>query len=107
MQVCTHGHTHVQAVTIRGHILNMHVHTHIWVSWVLTSCERHLFTLHILNRQVIWPLVVLRWKIVCTCEESLSRHLSCLSSLVLLKKILQTPDCKSSELFAHFFSISV
>lgn len=44
-----------------------------------------------LNRQFIWPLVVLRWKIVCTCEGSLSRHLSCLSSFILLKKTLQNP----------------
>lgn len=38
-----------------------------------------------LSRQFIWPPVVLRQKIVCTCEGSPPRRLSCPSSFVLLK----------------------
>lgn len=43
------------------------------------------FTLHMLSRQFIWPPVVRRQKIVCTCDGSPPRRLSCPSSFVLLK----------------------
>lgn len=43
-------------------------------SWRLTSWNRHSFMVHILNRQLIWPLLYCMGKIVSTCLVCLNQY---------------------------------